>query len=55
MHNHSRFPLSVQLDDLYVVVIFLPSVVGEHCATDLICLALGVRGGTWLFAIAATF
>ena len=58
MHNHSRFLLSVQLDGLYVVAIFLPSVVGETCATDFIYLAatsLGVHGGTWLFATAATF
>ena len=67
MHNHSRFPLSVQLDGLYVVAIFLPSVVGENCSTDFICLAatpVGVHdgcssekpcAGTWLFTTAATF
>ena len=58
MHNHSRLPLSVQLDGLYVVAIFFPSVVGENCATDFICLAAtppGVHGGTWIFAIAAKF
>ena len=59
MHNHSRFPLLVQLDGLYVfVAVFLPSVGGEHCATDFMCLAatpLGVHGGTGLFATAATF
>ena len=46
MYNHSRFPLSVQLDGLYIVAIFLSSVVGENCATDFICMAatpLGVQ------------
>ena len=58
MYNHSRFPLSVQLGGLYVVAIFLPSVVEENVATDFICLAatpLGVHGSFSLFATAATF
>ena len=58
MHNHSRFPLSVQLDGLYVVAIFLLCVVGANCATGFLCLVatpLGVHDGIWLFGNAATF
>ena len=47
--------LSIQLDDLFVVAIILPSAMAENVATETICLAATPLVCTWRFAAAATF
>ena len=47
--------LSIQLDDLFVVAIILPSAMAENGATELICHAATPLVCPWRFTAAATF
>ena len=45
--------LSIQLDDLFVIAIILPSAMAKNGATESICLAVTPLVCTWRFAAAA--
>jgi len=47
--------VSIQLDDLFVVAIILPSAMAENGATESVCLAATPLVCPWRFAAAATF